>query len=110
MNIETYEDLLEAEKADLLEKIEKLQARLALKEKALTDCCKGKVTVDAAIKMAEAALRFKTRLAKAEELLQEVSTSSVAFSDERIKYLEIQIDRPTWEEIKAFLPAAEKKA
>ena len=35
------------------------------------------------------------------ELLAEVGGAGVAFEDERVDYVEIQIDRETWEAIKA---------
>jgi hypothetical protein len=42
------------------------------------------------------------QLAGAVDLLRDVATSGVAFEDPRIDYLEVQIDRDTWEALAAY--------
>jgi hypothetical protein len=36
------------------------------------------------------------------DLLREVADCGVSFEDERIKWVEVQIDRPTWEKVNAY--------
>lgn len=49
--------------------------------------------------------RHARELAKARDLLRDVADSGVAFEDGRINYLEVQIDRDTWEQIGNLLEA-----
>lgn len=39
------------------------------------------------------------------ELLEDVAVSGVAFEDPRIKYVEVQLDRSTWDDIQALYSA-----
>ena len=51
------------------------------------------------------ASHFQLRATNAEllSLLRDVAESGISFEDERIKYLEVQIDRETWQAIRAVL-------
>jgi hypothetical protein len=42
-------------------------------------------------------------LREAHELLREVSNSGVSFQDPRVGYLEVQINRATWESLRSLL-------
>jgi hypothetical protein len=43
------------------------------------------------------------------ELLREIAASGVVFEDERVRYVEVQIDRDTWRELQEWR-AADKRA
>ena len=53
----------------------------------------------------ERADRAEAEVERLRELLRDVATSGVSYEEPRVHYLEVQIDRPTWEELAEFRPA-----
>jgi hypothetical protein len=45
-----------------------------------------------------------TRIERLDNLLREVAASGVVFEDERVGYVEVQIDRDTWLELQRNYP------
>ncbi|MHB8388004.1 MAG: hypothetical protein ACYDBH_00315 [Acidobacteriaceae bacterium] len=53
--------------------------------------------------------RLKAEVAARDALLLDVSLSGIVHNDYRVGYLEVQIDRKTWEELRALRVHTEKK-
>jgi hypothetical protein len=92
-----------ASKSDLREALERADFLNAEQREALTlahHTERGlRAEIDGHVRDKEVWRQSATRL---REALREVAACGVSFEDERIGYVEVQIDRSTWERVKAL--------